>query len=407
MDIAITPSKLHGGISVPTSKSDAHRYIIASALANGNTVLNDLCLTPKDIQAALGACKAIGAALDIAESNRKNYGTAVISGAVCPQGNAVVDCVESGTTLRLIIPVAAALGVNATFTGEGKLPQRPLSPYIEQMSKHGIKFSGSGLPLTIEGKLTGGEYELEGNISSQFISGLLLALPKCEEDSHLKLLSPLQSKPYVDMTLNCLKNFGIQIECGKDEYFIKGGQTYKACTHSIESDWSQAAFFCVANALGSDVDIKNMDHQSVQGDRAIYDICAGYDGKAIDVDCMDTPDIVPVLSVLASQCEGVSYIRNISRLRLKESDRIETVCNMINSLGGDAKCIGEDIVIKGKRLCGGEVDACNDHRIAMASAIAATVSTGKVIIKGAQCVTKSYPNFFEEYARLGGILQQF
>ncbi len=402
MDIAITPSKLHGGISVPTSKSDAHRYIIASALANGNTTLKDLCLTPKDIQAALGTCKAVGASLNINESD----GTAVISGAVCPQGNVVVDCVESGTTLRLIIPVAAALGVNATFIGEGKLPQRPLSPYIEQMSKHGIKFLGSGLPLTIEGKLTGGEYELEGNISSQFISGLLLALPKCEEDSHLKLLSPLQSKPYVDMTLNCLKNFGIQIDCGKDEYFIKGGQTYKACTHSIESDWSQAAFFCVANALGSDVDIKNMDHKSVQGDRAIYDICGRFDGKAIDVDCMDTPDIVPVLSVLASQCEGVSYIRNISRLRLKESDRIETVCNMINSLGGNAECIGEDIVIKGGRLSGGEVDACNDHRIAMASAIAATVSTGKVIIKGAQCVTKSYPNFFEEYARLGGILQQ-
>lgn len=401
MDIAITPSELRGSISVPTSKSDAHRYIIASALANGTTVLKDMCLTPKDIQAALSACKAIGASVDINESD----GTASISGAVCPSENVVVDCVESGTTLRLIIPVAAALGVKAAFIGRGKLPQRPLSPYIEQMSKHGIRFSGNGLPLNIEGKLTGGEYELEGNISSQFISGLLLALPKCGEDSHLKLLSPLQSKPYVDMTLNCLKNFGVKIECGKDEYFIKGGQTYNACTHSIERDWSQAAFFCVANALGSDVDIKDMDHGSVQGDKVIYDVCDKFDKSPLDIDCSDTPDIVPVLSVLASQCRGVSYIRNISRLRLKESDRIETVCNMINSLGGNAECVGEDIVIKGGKLSGGEVDACNDHRIAMAAAIAATVSTGKVIIKGAQCVSKSYPDFFKEYERLGGTLQ--
>lgn len=409
MDIKITPSMLKGDITVPPSKSVAHRLIIAAGLADGESVISNIYIS-KDIEATIEAMKALGAEIKCFGEN--GLYKVCIKGISAPVKEAVIDCNESGSTLRFLIPVASALGVNATFIGKGKLPQRPITPYLSEMTENGVKFDyNNTMPFSVSGKLKSGEYKIAGDISSQFITGLLFALSVSDGKSEIVLTSQLQSKPYVDITIDCLNKFGACIKETPNGYSVGGVKVLKPHSEVVEGDYSQAAFFYTANALGCDISIDGLNESSFQGDKRIVEICkdAMYNSsdknqlKPFDIDCSDIPDLVPILTVLASFCDGVSHIKNAARLRIKESDRLSAISNALNALGGKVKELDDGLEITGVEfLDGGEIDACNDHRIAMAMAIASIKCKDKLIIKGAECVEKSYPDFFDDFKKLGG-----
>lgn len=387
MNIEIVPGKLKGRITSIPSKSDAHRIIICAALS-GNLARVALESPSEDIQATYDAAGVI---------NNVRIANAIHIASKEP----IVDCGESGTTLRLLVPVAAALGLDLTFIGRGRLPQRPMEPMLSLLRAHGIEVTGEHLPLHIKGQLQNGVYSLPGNISSQYISGLLLALPLVEGDSTILLTTPLESSGYVDMTLQSMQRFGVTALSTNGGWSITGNQTYKAPSDiSIEGDWSNSAFWLVANALGSDIQVTGLSEQTHQKDSQIKEILCGFPNR---IDVKDIPDLVPILAVAACGLNRKTLIENCSRLRLKESDRIKSVCKMINNLGGKAEEKSDCIVIHGEgTLKGGIVDSANDHRIAMAAAIAATICKNKVVITGAEAVNKSYPDFFADYKDLGG-----
>ncbi len=407
MDIIINPKKLSGKVTVPPSKSVAHRMIIAAALAEGRSEISNL-YPSADILATMDCMRNLGAQIDFSGD------TAVINGIGNAPETASLDCNESGSTLRFLIPVACAMGVKTEFIGSGRLPQRPITPYLEEFPKHGITFDyNNTMPFSVSGKLMGGKFYVDGGISSQFITGLLFALPLLEEDSEIVLTSHLESKPYVDITLGTLRDFGCEVTENENGYFIKGKQKYKPFCGVVEGDYSQAAFFEVADALGSDIEISGLNVNSFQGDKKIVEICReivyNKNGvlKPFDIDCSDIPDLVPILSVLATFCEGKSRITNVARLRIKECDRLSAMAQCLNKIGGKVTEHGDSLEIEGVgTLEGGEVESFNDHRIAMSMAVAATRCKGSLKIKGAECVRKSYPDFFEVYEKLGGDLSR-
>ncbi|MDR0222265.1 MAG: 3-phosphoshikimate 1-carboxyvinyltransferase [Oscillospiraceae bacterium] len=378
MDVRITPSKLSGTITPPPSKSVSHRALICSALAGGGKIIN--LLDCDDITATKNALSAV---------RRKS---------------AEIDCGESGSTLRFLMPVFAALGITAVFKGRGELPGRPITPYLEQLPKHGITFERTEMPYKISGGLTAGEYRVGGDVSSQFVTGLLLALPLLGGDSEIVLTSPLQSKPYADLTVAVMRDYGVVAEETARGYFIRGGQTYKPCVFTAEADMSQAAFFAVANALGSEIRINGLNPNSLQGDKAIFDIVKR--PPPYEIDASDIPDLVPVLSVLCAVSPGTSLIRNCSRLRFKECDRLEAVSSVLNKIGGRVEILPDcSLKITGvKQLEGGVCPSRNDHRIAMSLSVAAARCGKPLIVKGAECVKKSYVNFFDDMEKLGGIV---
>ncbi len=402
MVVTIDPKKLKGEVSVPPSKSVAHRLVIAAALSKGTSVVKNLSLS-KDITATLNAMKELGAKVVM------NGSTAVITGIEKPPKKAVIDCCESGSTLRFLIPVACALGVETTFLGQGKLPQRPITPYLDELPKHGAEFEYNGtMPFTVRGKLKAGDYRISGDISSQFVTGLIFALAAMKGTSSLTLTSPLQSKPYVDITADCLEKCGANIEKTDGGYLV-GDSGLHAFEQTVEADYSQAAFFFTANSLGCEIDIKGLNENSYQGDKKIVEICReivyNKNGrlKAFELDCSDVPDLVPILAVLASFCEGKSRIVNVARLRIKESDRLEAISCCLNAVGGKVTAGPDFLEIQGSEsLDGGTVDCFNDHRIAMAMAVAAVRCTSPLTLVGAECVSKSYPDFFDVYRSLGG-----
>lgn len=405
MNIQIAPGILRGKVEIPSSKSAAHRMLICAGLAQGTSVLSGISMS-KDIEATLGALRAMGAEVAL------NGSTVTITGISAPPAACTVNCNESGSTLRFLIPVAAALGIKATFIGGGKLPQRPITPYIREFECKGVHFDyNNTMPFTLSGKPSAGEYVLEGDISSQFISGLLFALPLCDGDSVIRLSSPLQSKPYADMTVDCLKNFGIKINEEKNLYRIPGNQSYRPFSAKVEGDYSQAAFFYVANALGSDIELSNLNPGSVQGDKKILEILhdMGYTKNkdfvldCFEVDVGDIPDLVPILAVLGCFGKKTSRITNAARLRIKESDRLAAISKTLNTVGGKVEISGDTLVIHPAELTGGTVDSFNDHRIVMAMAIASIKSTKPIYIRNAEAVEKSYPDFFEDFKKLGGI----
>lgn len=405
MDILIKPSKLRGKIDIPASKSCAHRALICAALADGQSAISGLKYCSNDIDATIYAMSALGAEFLVGQHNSS---TQCVFGIQNIPEKAVIDCNESGSTLRFIIPIAAALGIETEFHGKGRLPQRPIDIYIRELSKHGIKFDyNNTMPFTISGKLTSGVYEIEGNVSSQFITGLLFALPLVDGDSEIILTSHLESRPYVDITIDTLKRFGIVIEETENSFKIKGGQKYTPHDECVEGDYSQAAFFYIANALGSNIRMGNLNPESVQGDKKIIEIIKSSvsDGKinGYKADCSDIPDLVPILSVLGAYGSEKSVIYNAERLRIKESDRLAACADMINNLGGNVTVTPDGLEINPTgKLHGSTVDSYGDHRIVMAAAIAALRCDGDVIIKGAEAVNKSYPNFFDDYKNLGG-----
>ncbi len=407
MNVKLTPSKLIGRVSAPSSKSFSHRTLIAAALAGGVSEIANISPSA-DIDATVGALTALGAKI-FREGN--SY---TVIGIKTPAANAVIDCRESGSTMRFIIPIAAALGCSCEFHGSGRLPERPITPYIRELGKNGtvINKTDGVMPFTVNGKLRGGDYLLEGDISSQFISGLLFALPLCSESSVIRLASKPESKPYIDMTLQTLSDFGITIDESTDKsgfpvYRIRGGQKYRHAELTVEGDYSQAAFYFAANALGSEITVDNLRESSVQGDKAIIDIIKGISGgnrlSAFTVDVSDIPDLVPILSVIGCFTDGVSRIVGAKRLRIKESDRLSAVADALNALEGKVTAKEDSLEIQPiERFRGGTVNGANDHRIVMAAAIASTMADGTVTVTDAEAVGKSYPDFWTDFASLGG-----
>ena len=401
MNIVINPRPLSGRVVIPPSKSISHRALICAALCQGESEITGV-LQCEDTDATTEALTALGA--EIRTENGKTY----VKGITNPPKYAEINCRESGSTLRFIIPVAAALGVEAVFTGSGKLPTRPITPYLQEFPKHGVEFLSDVFPYHIRGKLTAGVYPVTGDISSQFITGLMFAMPLLEGSSSIVLTSPLQSKPYADITVHCMRSFGIETLEFNGNYNIKGVQKYTPASYSVEGDCSQAAFFAVANQLGSSIEIAGVNRNSVQGDRAVFDIIdnsikIGGNYSGFDIDASDIPDLVPVLTVLACFAEGESHIRGCKRLRIKESDRLVSISTVLNSLGADVRIVGDELEITGvKELTGGVCSSFNDHRIAMSLAVASQKCTSPLTITGAECVAKSYPTFFEDFRALGG-----
>lgn len=407
MDVKIEPSKLEGTVKIPSSKSYAHRMLICAGLADGKSIIKGVNFS-KDIEATISAMTALGAKFEVNGSEITVCGISSVSSET-----ADIYCNESGSTLRFIIPVAAALGKTSTFHGKGRLPQRPIDIYIRELSNKKITFNyHNTMPFKISGKLSAGDFCLEGDVSSQFVTGLLFALPMLDGDSRIIMKSHLESKPYADMTIASLKLFGIEItetDCG---YSIKGNQKYIPNNCTVEGDYSQAAFFFTANAIGNNIKIENLIENSAQGDKKILEIIDemcynGKDGKlgCFSADCSDIPDLVPILAVLGSFGTKQSKIFNAKRLKIKESDRLLAISSALNSIGGKITALDDGLIIEPVQcFTGGEIDSFGDHRIVMCGAIASTRSKYPVIIKGAQAVEKSYPDFFRDFSKLGGIL---
>ena len=384
MDITIQPGKLSGNVNVIPSKSMAHRLMICAAFADNPTTL--ICPdTNRDIEATADCLRALGAKIQ-----RTDLGYELTPAKQIPAG-AFLNCCESGSSLRFMLPVVGALGVKATIKMEGRLPERPLSPLWEEMERMGCSLSRpTSSTILCQGKLKSGTYTIAGNVSSQFITGLLLAFDLMDSPCVLNITQKIESAPYIEMTKAVLEMF--------PDHHSPGRIT-------VEGDWSNGAFFLAAEALENHVTVCNLNPLSVQGDRAaafwlpkLKDHCT--------ISAADIPDLVPILSVVAAVNKGAVFT-NIQRLRLKESDRIMSTIAMLEALGGKAEATEDTLTVYGTGLIGGTVRSFNDHRIAMSAAIAATVCKRPVTILGADCVQKSYPLFFDEYSRLGGSYEQY
>ena len=407
MNVTITPGLLSGSITPPPSKSQAHRALIAAALAEGVSMLKNVALS-QDIQATIRCLEALGASFRWEGDTLAVTG---LAGKPAPQGELpLLDCGESGSTLRFLIPIALAVLGGGRFTGHGRLMERPQGPYFDLFREKGIFYEQKDGVLTVHGRLEPGTFSLPGNVSSQFITGLLYALPLLSGDSEILLTTSLESRGYVDMTLDVLDKFGVRVE-NRDytSFRIPGNQAFRARDLTVEADWSNAAFWYAAALLESNVDIRGLDTHSTQGDAAIashyWTLARPADAE---IDVSGCPDLVPPLAAMAALRgeELTTRLVNAARLRIKESDRLSTVTEVLNALGAEVEEHDDYLVIHGKdTLPGGvTVSGHNDHRIAMMAAIAATNCDAPVTITGAECVKKSYPNFWEDYEALGGVI---
>ena len=460
MDIEIRPRVLKGSVGAPFSKSDAHRVLIAAALCKEPTEITLSCES-EDILATVNCLEALGARLVSLDSSGLHYCMEPIStrdGSSAParDGNSMctLNCNQSGTTLRLLMPVVAALGITARFTASGRLPERPLSELTAVLAANGACFSetdpGSSLqlPLVLEGKLRPGTFRLPGNISSQYISGLLYALPLLDDQSCIALTTQLESASYVEMTQSTLRDFCITstktAKTGEgsyqehdshqeqgdhqeqhshqehDNYHVEGRQRFTSPESVVvEGDWSNAAFFLAAGALGEPVVVNGLLPTSLQGDKAITELLRGFGANvqttdegvlvsaeglhARDIDVSEVPDLFPVLAVVASVARGTTRLMNAARLRMKESDRISAVATMLGGLGADVQELPDALVVHGRpHLIGGTVSGASDHRIVMAAAVASILCENPVTILGAEVVAKSYPRFFDDFNAMGG-----
>ncbi len=395
MDITINPRKLCGTVAAIPSKSQAHRLLICAAFADRDTHL--YCpQVNRDIEATADCLRALGAQIHRTD-------TGFVIHPICQVSRkAVLPCGESGSTLRFMLPIVGALGVDGTFLMEGRLPQRPLSPLWEEMERMGCFLSRpKENELRCTGQLIAGKYTIAGNVSSQYITGLLFGLSIMSEPSSLEITGTVESKPYIQMTCQALEAFGITVELDH-----LGGAPFRSRGEmTVEGDWSNAAFFLAAEALGNPVTTTGLNPLSCQGDRAVSSLLPILSDQCV-IDAADIPDLVPILSIVAAANRGAEF-KNIQRLRLKESDRVASVIAMLHSFGASACATEDTLSVYPAPLTGGTIDSAGDHRIAMAAAIGATVASGSVTISGAQCVSKSYPSFWEEYKRLGGSYEQY
>ncbi len=391
VDIKIIPKKLCGSVKAVSSKSFAHRIITAAALADKET---DVYINgfSDDILRTISCVEALGAVC------RREEDRVLITPITQKKENAILELGESGTTARIMLPVCAVVSKSAQLSGTGRLPERPFADITKLLRSKGCSVSSDSLPISLSGTIKSGNFEVPGNISSQYVTGLMMALPHLEGDSTITLTTPLKSAAYVDITIDVLKDFGVNISKTETGYNVSSGKFISPGKVSVEGDWSNAAFWIVAKEMGSDVKISNLNTSSVQGDRKIMDVITE---QEIDID--EIPDLFPILAVLACSRTGTTRLYNGARLRLKESDRIVATESLIKALGGNAKSGPDYLEVYGTgALKGGLVDGFNDHRIVMAAAVAATICTDEVIITGAEAVNKSYPSFFDEYKKLGG-----
>lgn len=419
MTVTIKKIKAGGKISAPPSKSASHRALVAAALSDGETLVENL-LSSDDIEATSAALCALGAKI-----YPEGCGVRVVP-AKASDSEVVIDCNESGTTARFMLPIAAHFAKKATLQGRGRLPQRPFVELTEAMRKNGCDVSSDLIPITVSGGMNAGVYELSGSVSSQYISALLFVLPLLDGDSEIRLTSPLASAPYVNMTLDTMRKFGVIVSPTERGYNIKGNQKYSSNGKiRVEGDWSSASAL-LALGLTSEVGITltGLDVNSEQGDKRILEFikAAGGDvstsGDEVTVkrgqmtedkliyDASDTPDLVPAIAVAAAARRGVTEIIGAARLREKESDRLATVAAMLSDLGGEAEITDDGLIINGKgKLRGGRADGAGDHRIVMCAAVAAALCDGEVTIDGAEAVSKSYPDFWHDFSSLGAIFE--
>ncbi|MGN1409537.1 MAG: 3-phosphoshikimate 1-carboxyvinyltransferase [Eubacteriales bacterium] len=419
MKITLCKPCPHGEIDSIPSKSYAHRALICAALADSTTKI-ECSRTNRDIDATVSCLRSLGAKIDYSDGI---FTAEPIKNA--PE-SALLHPGESGSTLRFLLPVVAALGVETEFVTEGRLLSRPLSPLSDELIRHGAKITSP--PLRISGRISGGRYSFDGSVSSQFTTGLMLALPIIEksvednsiEQCSIELTGKIESKPYIDLSRAVLEKFGVKTESDGSAYIIKGRFSSPEYVR-VEGDWSNAAFMLCAGALSEGgITVRGLDQNSTQGDKKIVEILEKFgaavevcDGsvtvrkrgmRGITIDAADIPDLVPVISVVASAAEGDTVIENCSRLRLKESDRVESVCAMITSLGGEIESVGDSIVVHGRKAFSRrgetEIDSYNDHRIVMSAAVASILFDGCVTIDGCEAVSKSYPDFFDDFGRL-------
>ena len=420
MKATIYPSRLSGEIEAIASKSQAHRLLICAALADGPTTVR--CATRSaDIDATAACLRALGAGIQYIDGafhvtpipSAAGADASPVTGAVSGSeaspvaGSAVIDCGESGSTLRFLLPVVCALGADTTIVMHGRLPDRPLSPLWEELERHGAVLTRptANTIHVAAGTLSGGDYTLAANISSQFISGLLFALPLTGEACRITLTGKLESASYLDMTVRAVNGFGVACPFADGAFTIPAGQRYVSPGRAVvEGDWSNAAFWIAADRiLGGTLSITGLDPDSPQGDRAVEGVSLRVAAGSAVVDCRDIPDLVPVLAVLAAVSPGQTRFINAERLRIKESDRLRTTAALLSALGGTVEELPDGLVVTGQRsLAGGETDSVNDHRIAMSAAVAAIACDSPVVLHGAEAVNKSYPAFWDDYRRLGG-----
>lgn len=413
--VKIIPNLLRGTIKIPPSKSLSHRAVIAGGLAHGSSKINNL-LYSDDITATCEAMKTFGINM-----NRIGEALEINGPTQLEVKQREIECLESGSTLRFLIPIALLTGQEVSFHGRGKLVTRPLDAYFKIFNEQNISYDYKGsLPLTLRGRLKSGDFYITGDVSSQYITGLLFVLPLLDGDSRIIITSPLESKGYVDLTLDILNKFSVKVENEEYKTFhIKGNQRYRATDYRVEGDYSQAAFWIVAGTLGERIECLDLNKDSSQGDKAVVDIVKAMGGNisignhttivktakthGVTIDAAQCPDIIPVLTVLAALSEGRTEIINAVRLRIKESDRLKAITTELNKLGADVCELSEGLVINGKNaLKGGVVESWDDHRIAMALSIASIKCTEPVIIKNSHAVSKSYPGFFQDFGLVGG-----
>ncbi len=416
MNITITAPPQGGVIAAIPSKSQAHRLLICAALADAPTDIA-CSVTSQDIEATADCLRALGAGV---ERTEKGYHVIPIDKA-CP--NPVLRCRESGSTLRFLLPITAALGTGGVFLMEGRLPDRPQEELLQVLERHGCRCSRQGNRLSLSGRLKAGEIAVRGDVSSQYVSGLLFALPLMEDSGVIELTCGLQSRPYVDMTVAAMERFGITAY-EQNGRFRTQGKYSSPRTAAVEGDWSNAAFWLCAGALCDKAfTCTGLEEASPQGDRAVMallrqmgaSVCI-HSGeisvlrgelRGVEIDARDIPDLIPALSAVAATAQGETRIIGAERLRLKESDRLQAVARGLSALGADVEETDDGLHIQGKpKLAGGVMDACGDHRIAMMGAIAALGCTGPVTVLGAEAVEKSYPAFWEHYRRLGGVTEE-
>ena len=405
MDIRITPKKLSGSVTPPPSKSMAHRLIISAALGSGVSTIRSVAFS-QDIEATLRCMEALGAKWSL-----KSEDIVEVIGIGRPSPDSFsslphFDCGESGSTLRFLIPIALAVAGGGVFTGRGRLMERPQKPYFDLFDEKDIFWKQENGILTVQGRLTPGEYRLPGNVSSQFFTGLLFALALLDAPSEIICTTTLESANYIDMTLQAMEIAGIPVNSVRNQnHFAVHPADYRSFENTVEPDWSQAGFWYAANFLDNPVEIQGMNAYSTQGDMIIakYYWLLAHPGEDVEIDISGCPDLLPPLAVMAAVRSGTTRFVNAARLRIKESDRLATVAALLKALSCSAEELPDALIVHGGQpLTGGTVDGANDHRIVMAAAIAATACSGPVTILGAEAVKKSYPDFWEEYQRLGG-----
>lgn len=410
MDLKITPFSLSGEVFAPPSKSAAHRVLICGALAEGDSRITPYC-SSDDIKATVECLSALGMKV---EEGKEGY----IASKAKPESKVKLNFGESGTTARFLLPIAAALGSETLAEGKNGLKKRPMEPIISALKEHSIEVTNDKLPLKTKGKLTAGDFYLSGNISSQFISGLLLAAPLLEDEVNIVLTTPLQSVGYIDMTVDTMKKYGVEVQKTESGWCVHKGSGYHSANTQIEGDWSAAACFMAAAAIGGDIKIGGLNFLSCQGDMAALDVFAAFGAnisiendllhirkgtlRGIEVNAENIPDMVPAIAVTAAFASGKTVIRSVGRLRFKESDRIKTIVAMLDAMGIKTEVANDSLIVFGGKPKGAVIDSANDHRIVMAASIAACFAEGESIIKETQAVNKSYPEFFEDFRKLGG-----